>query len=702
MTTWNSAAGETIAALVQAGVVTGGVHLHDGPAHRPVPHNLPPTTHRFTGRAEESAELTRLARARDGGRTCVVDGPPGIGKTAFALRWGDSARDLFPDGQVYVDLRGFDQRRPPVTPEDAVRLALDALHVPTRSVPADPDGRLVLFRSLVDGRRLLFVVDNARDSDQVRPLLPRSPGAFTVVTSRHRLDGLHLHHGAERVVLRPLSDEDAVLLLRRHLGGERVAAERPAVERAVAACAGHPLALSVIAARAALDAAHPLSAVVAELEDRHAALDALRMTDAVDFRAVLALSYDHLPAEPAAAFRALALHPGTSIGVSAAAAMTGSDVPGARRVLAELDRRHLLEPVSPTGFGFHHLTHAYAGERAHLSDTPAHRSATVRALLNHLLHAANRADRLINDHRRPVDLEPCARPDLLVDPADRAEAIAWFAAEYDNVLAAACAAAADDLHPYTWQLPWVLSNFAYLTARWQDWIDTHVRAVAATRRLGERAVEARLLQSLARAESESGAHADAVGHYRAALDLLAGSDDVGGRANALNGLGGVLLRGGAHARASEAARQALDLYAALGDETGVASTHGLLGRVSLAAGRPADAARHHGLARDWYERSGNLYGLAHTADCLAGLDLAAGDRARAARHLRTAVELHHRVGDLRHATASCRKLRALLLSGPLPAAVAHRLDRAVALLEDRAPTTLADLLALIAVPGGEE
>lgn len=686
----NSVSGETISVAVQAGLIAGGVHLHDHPAPRHVPRNLPPTTPRFTGRVRESEELTRLARTEQGSRLCVVDGAPGIGKTSFAVHWGEAAHELFPHGQVYLDLRGFDPRRPPMTPESAVRVLLDALHVPPSTMPADPDGRLALFRSLVSDRRLLFVFDNARESEQVRPLLPRSPGSFTVVTARHRLDGLHLHHGADRVTLAPLTDAEATLLVERHLG-RRAEVERQAVRQVVAACAGHPLALSIVAARSAVDTDDSLAAIVRELADRNAALDALTMTDAADFRAVFALSYHHLPESPATAFRTLAVNPGTSVSAPAVAAMTGTGPDDARRALAELDRRHLVSRISAGRYASHNLTLAFAREQAR-ADPPERRSSALRALLNHHLHAANRADRLVNGHRRPVDLEPCARPDLLPDLADRATAMTWFDAEYDDLLAAARTAAAEGIHPYTWQLPWVLSNYAYLTARWQDWADTHVDAVAAARHLGDRPVEARLLQTLARAQSETGAHADSLRHYRAALDILQEFGDLPGQANALNGLGGVLLRSGAHREARETAEHALDLYTSLGDEAGQASTHGLLGRVGQAAGRRTDAVRHHRQAQRWYLECGNLYGLAHTADCLADLELAAGDARSAAAHLRTAAELHYRVGNLHYAITACRNLRALVD----PETGRDRLDRVITLLENRSPLTVTELTELIA------
>jgi tetratricopeptide (TPR) repeat protein len=464
----------------------------------------------------------------------------------------------------------------------------------------------------------------------------------------------------------------------------------------VAACGGHPLALSVVAARAAADTANSLHAVVDELEDKHAALDALRLEDTADFRAVFALSYDHLPAALADAFRALTLHPGVGVDVRATAAMIGVKVHQARGTLGELVRCHLLERTSAGHYVLHALTHVFGLEQSQSHDPPEHCSSVVRALLNHQLHAASRADRLINDHRRPLPLEPCARPELLPPLADRAEALAWFTVEYDNVLATIATANAEHIHPYTWQLPWVISNYAYLTARWQDWIDTHVDAVAAAQHLGDRSAEARLLQSLARAHCESGAYRLSVKGYQAALGILDELGDVPGQANALNGIAGVRLRAGHPAEALDTGLEALGLYVSLGDDAAIAGTYSLLGRASQAVGSLTDAARYYRLAHDMYARTANHYGLAHVADCMAELELTADNHDRATEHLCRAIEMHQKVGNLTYAARSCRKLRSLLLRQGPPDARTEWLGTAITMLEKNRDVDAARILDLIA------
>ncbi|WP_447002563.1 ATP-binding protein [Saccharothrix isguenensis] len=696
MTARNSANAEAIAAVVQAGVVNGGISVHHGSAHTPVPHNLPPGARRFVGRSVELDRLTAFATAEAGSRVCVLDGQPGIGKTTLALRWGDTARGLFPDGQVYVDLRGFDSIRTAVTPEAAARMVLGALHVPMGSIPPEPDDQLALLRSTLDERRVLLIIDNVRDSTQVRPLLPGSRSCFTVVTARHRLHGLAVHHDAERIHLPPLTAEEAVHLLEQRLGTYRVETESAAVARIVAACGGHPLALSVVAARAADDPTNSLNGIVKALENKTEALDALHLPDAADMRAVFSLSYDNLPPAMAEGFRTLALFPGSRIDVRAAAAMIGSDLFQARETIHELVRCHLLGRTSSGHHAFHALAHIYGLEKTLRHDPPERREAIVVAVLNHLLHAASRADRLINDHRRPVALDPCLRPELLPVLTNRTDALAWFTSEYDNVLAAIAFATAEQLHPYTWQLAWTISNFAYLTARLQDWIDTHTDAVAAARRLGDRSVEVRLQQSLARAHGESGDYRRSVDWYSTALDILDELGDVQGRANALNGLAAVQLRANALHDAFDSASKALELYEGSGDDAATASTYSHLGRTCQALGEPTDAKRYHRLAENLYAKSDNLYGLAHVADSMAELESAAGRHRAAMTHLRRAVELHYKVGNLNYAAQSCRQLRSLLLDSDPAHALIEWLSQAIGTLEDNRKSEAAPFVEAIA------
>ncbi|MEU4804946.1 tetratricopeptide repeat protein [Actinosynnema sp. NPDC023587] len=697
MTRKNTAHAQAVEALVQAGIVNGGIHVHAGSTPSPTPHNLPPDTRRFSGRHAELQRLNALVRAPSGSRLCVLDGPPGIGKTTLAVRWGSVERELFPDGQVYVDLRGFDAARAAVGADAAARLILGALHVPLECVPHEPDAQSALLRSMLDQRRLLLILDNVRDSAQVRPLLPNSRTCFTIVASRHRLDGLDLHHGAERVPVGPLAPDEAVHLLAQRLGTHRVTQEFPAVSRIVAACGGHPLALNIVAARAVDDPANSLNPIVKALENRRETLlNTLRLPDVADMRTIFTLSYDNLTPSVAEGFRSLALHPGTRFDAAAAAVMIGGDLFHARETIHELVRCHFVERTSAGHYAFHALTHAYGLEAARQHDSAERRASVLTALLNHQLHAAGRADRLINSHRRAVPLEPCLHPDLLPVLANRADGLAWFGSEYDNVLAALAVAVDRELHHYTWQLAWTTSNFAYLTARWQDWITTHTAALAAVRHLRDPLVEVRMLQQLARAHCENGDYPRSVELYLAALDHLDQRGDTAGRANAFNGLAAVQLRAGAFREAFETASKALALYEDLDDDAATASTVNLLGQASQAMGELREASRYHRRAEEIYLRTGNLYGLAHVADAMATVESSAGREDAARVHLKQAVKLHHEVGNLYYTVKACRRLRSLLDDTD---PVAGLVDAAVAALENNHRAAVAELVDAITRSG---
>jgi hypothetical protein len=370
----------------------------------PVPAQLPPAVPGFTGRGAELASLDMLA---DYGATvgqaaaaapaapaamaiCAVSGTAGVGKTALAVHWAHRVAGRFPDGQLYVNLRGFGPAGTAVDPGQALSGFLDALGVPAARIPADLDARAGLYRSLLAGKRVLVVLDNARSADQVRPLLPGSPGCLAVVTSRDQLAGLVATEGARPLPLDLLTTADARELLTQRLGEARVAAEPQAAGDIIAACARLPLALTIAASRAATNPGFPLAAVAAELGEACCALDPFHGSDhATDVRAVFSWSYRALSPEAARLFRLLGLHPGPDIPVAAAASLAAVPPARARMVLAELTRTHLLAEPAPGRYALHDLLRAYASEQAHAHETQSDRHAAVHRVLDHYLHTAH-------------------------------------------------------------------------------------------------------------------------------------------------------------------------------------------------------------------------------------------------------------------------------------------------------------------------
>ncbi len=349
---------------------------------RTLPAQLPADVHAFTGRADELAELDQLLASAEQPETAgeptavmiaAVSGTAGVGKTALAVRWAHRTRARFPDGQLYVDLRGYDPEQP-MSASEALAGFLAALGVPGHEIPTTLDDRAARFRTEVSGRRLLVMLDNAATVDQVRPLLPGAPSCFVLVTSRDSLAGLIARHGAHRLDLDLLPPPDALTLLRTLLGG-RVAAEPGAAATLAEQCARLPLALRVAAELAASRPSTPLRQIVSDLADDRRRLDLL---DAggdrhTAVRAVFSWSYRHLPAQAARAFRLLGLYPGPDLDTQIAAALTNTSLDRARQLLDLLARAHLIQPArrhpADTGrYGMHDLLRAYATQLASADD----------------------------------------------------------------------------------------------------------------------------------------------------------------------------------------------------------------------------------------------------------------------------------------------------------------------------------------------
>jgi DNA-binding SARP family transcriptional activator/tetratricopeptide (TPR) repeat protein len=495
----------------------------------PVPAQLPPAVAAFVGRDAELDRLdTILSRvAPDGARLGVevivtaVAGTAGVGKTALAVRWAHGAAARFPDGQLYADLRGFDPAGPAVEPGQALRGFLDAFAVPPERIPAGLDNQVALYRSLLAAKRVLVVLDNARDAEQVRALLPGSPGCLAIVTSRDRLTGLIARQGAHSLSLDVLSQAEARELLTRRLGAARVSSEPDAVEDIIARCARLPLALTVAAARAATSPGFPLAAVAAELREAARTLDPFGDGDAAtDVRAVFSWSYRALSAAAARLFRLLGLHPGPDITVGAAASLAGIAPDRARGLLAELTRGHLLAEHRPGRYAFHDLLRAYAAEQAHIHDDDEARQAAVGRLLDHCLHTAHAAATLMDPYFAPVAPAPPRPGVALGGPATAEEALSWFTAERALLLVAGPLAAQTGSAAHAWQLAWALSTFLLRQGLWNDHATACTVGLDAARRAGDAAGEAHALLLLALGYLRSGRVHDAAPRLRDALRLL--------------------------------------------------------------------------------------------------------------------------------------------------------------------------------------
>ncbi len=533
-----------------------------------IPAQLPPAVAAFAGRKAELASLDALLpQATEAGPGTVVisavSGTAGVGKTTLAVQWAHRVAGRFPDGQLYVNLRGFGPDGTPVDPAEAARGFLDALGAPAARIPPSLAGQTALYRSLLRGRRVLVVLDNARDAAQARPLLPGSPGCLAIVTSRDQLIGLVAAEGAVPLALDLPTTTEAHDLLERRLGVGRLASDPGAAHEIIQRCARLPLALAIVAARAAAHPSFRLADIAAELREASVVLDPLEGDElATDIRAAFSWSYHALPADTARLFRLLGLQPGPDIAIAAAASLAAIPPQQARPLLAELARAHLLTEYAPSRYGFHDLLRAYAAELAHTHDSPGARHAAIGRLLDHYLHTAHHAAMLTEPYYDPLALAP-AEPGVVKDQLTTADdALGWFDAEHGALLAAVQLAVSAGFGAHAWQLVWSLSDFLLRGGLWHEQARTCQAGLEAARRAGDFTGQAHCLHRLAVGYTRSGRFHDAGPLLGQALQLFETMGDQFGQAY-VHGMLGLLANRQQHTPAALGHfMRALDLYRA--------------------------------------------------------------------------------------------------------------------------------------------
>ncbi|MFF3451049.1 BTAD domain-containing putative transcriptional regulator [Streptomyces sp. NPDC002667] len=620
-------------------------------AHTATPAQLPADLPTFVGREAEldrvRALLPRTGNAPAAVVIGAIGGMAGIGKTTLAVHWAHEMTDRFPDGQLYVNLRGFDPTGVVVTPEDAIRTFLDALGVPPMRIPASLDAQAALYRSMLARRRVLVLLDNARDTEQVRPLLPGSPGCLVIVTSRNQLTGLVAAEGAYPLTLDQLTPAEAYDLLARRLGADRPAAEPRAVDEIVERCARLPLALSIVAAHAAAYPGFPLSAIVDELRESHGSLDAFAGGDdlTTDVRAVFSWSYKALSAPAARLFHLLSLHSGHDISAPAAAALAGLPSREARGLLVELTRAHLLIEHFPGRYTLHDLLRVYAAERVRAEETERERDLAVERLLSWYLHSADAAYPHITPRRRRIPLDP---PPPLCRPrafTTHDEALDWCETERGNLVSAVHQAAASGQPGIAWRLPAVLWGFFYLRSHMHDWLDTAGAGLAAARAARDREGEAQGLADMAAALRSSGRFDETIEHLHRAMAAYEALGDDDGTESAVANLGDAYLQSGQLDEAVEYIRRGLDFDRVVGGAWGEGIALSNLGDAYQRLGRFDEAAAILEQALAVLRVNGNRWVEGIALDILGTVHRRLGHHEAAVAHYRQALGTHRDIGN---------------------------------------------------------
>ncbi|GHE35945.1 hypothetical protein GCM10018785_02080 [Streptomyces longispororuber] len=531
------------------------VAVPDTAAPQGVPDLLPRAPRGFHGRAAELAAVFRAA----GGEApvCLVVGPAGVGKTALVLHWAHRSRAAFPDGLLYADLRGFGDQGEPALLE-VLREFLLALGAPDDRIPESVNGAAALFRSLAAERRLLVVLDNTRDSEQVRPLLPGGRRCVTVVTSRHRLAGLIVTDAARSVAVDVLGPRDATMLLAGVLGPERVDAEPEAARRLAELCGGLPLALRVTAARLAQQPGWSLDAMAAELSDETRRLSLLDVED-TGVRAALRVTLQQLPGPVSSLFARLGCHPGTHVDRYAAAALADTDPAAAEACLERLAVAHLVTETAPGRWTMHDLVRLYARSLDAGPDA-------LKRVLDHYLAtgiAAVAAAEPGTEDCFPLP-EGYLPPTAVRAFTDRSAAVAWYAAERDDLVLAVAAAHAAALHERTWRI--ALTLWPLIVWRVRDgWVPLLQTALVAARADADQHGESRILNVLGWILIEEGRVPEALTHLRAACALASRAGDAVAEANALIVVAMAQAAHGSLDDAAQGCRRARELAREAGD-----------------------------------------------------------------------------------------------------------------------------------------
>ncbi|MFJ8579446.1 BTAD domain-containing putative transcriptional regulator [Micromonospora sp. NPDC093277] len=641
-----------------------------------VPRMLPPDLPCFVGRAQElsTAEARLIGRDEQRSAILLVLGPAGVGKTSSSLRLAHRLAPRFSDGQLYANLRGFDATATALAPTEVLRAFLEALGVAPEQIPTNLNAQMARYQAQLRDRRILIILDNAHSADQVRPLLPCSTTCVTVVTSRNRMSSLIAVDGAHPLTLGLLDEEEAGQLVRDRIGADRAGKEPQAVSEITRLCAGLPLALSIAAARAAANPQFTLRSLADDLA-RAGVLDRLTDSDSsMDVRAVFSWSYRALTPAAARLFRLLGLHPGPEFSAASAASMAGVSRRAANALLAELTGAHLVGEPVPGRYVLHDLLRAYAGE---LSEAEPERRAALRRVLDHYLHSAVAADRVLMPYRQPVSV---VAPEEGVTPEDIAEGdpLVWFTVEHQTLIAMVGCAAQAGLDRHAWQLAWATATYLGRGSYWHDVLTTQSLALSAASRLDDRSAQAQCRRELSHALSGLGLPeqardqlhraltdlvdaADPSGqayihlslgwlcelqgdrraathHDQVALELFKRGGDRSGQARALNAVGWDYAQVGSYRQAIGYCRQALSLHAELSDDAGAVNTWHTLGYAYHQLGE-------YTIAVECYEQA---------------LCLNVGHRFKEAEALAHLGDCHHALGDITAAATSWGRAYAIM------------------------------------------
>jgi tetratricopeptide (TPR) repeat protein len=542
-----------------------------GPVEKPVPRDLPLAPIGFVNRKHDLARLDAVLERADkspGPVVAVLDGMHGVGKSAVGSYWANTMRQRFSGGDLFAD---FSKRRNAgsVAAEDILGDFLRDLGTPDVAIPVSLADKKKLFRRLTAERRLLVLLDDVDQPAQALNLLPAGAGSLVVVTTTHPLEEL-LREGARKITITPLDREDAFLLLADMAGKERLKAEAEATEALIGACGGLPVALCVCGARMVAQDGRSVSWLARKVAEAPRPLQELSPAGAFETEAIFQFAYDDLPQQQRLLYRRLGLLPELEFTPPVAAALAGSSREAAAIQLDALHGTHLLDMPGEDRYRAHELVGQHMAARAEIDEADDDREAAVRRLVDWCYGALRAADRaVVEDRLRLSDSVLVEAPDIpSLDAA--ADAFAWYERERRNVMTLLRVAAERRWDDRVWQFAEALWPLCASHKRFPEWIESHEAAIAASLRLEDPAVEARMRSQLARAFAEKGEHARAEEEMRASRVAVHRCENEMLKASVVEFGGVCLLRAGRPLPAQEAFEEARSMFASCRSTRGTA------------------------------------------------------------------------------------------------------------------------------------
>ncbi|GAA3580563.1 BTAD domain-containing putative transcriptional regulator [Kribbella ginsengisoli] len=613
------------------------------------PAQLPPVTASFVGRGRELGRLDEALGPDDQLSTfpcpvIVVTGAAGMGKTTLAVHWGKRVVDRFPDGQLYANLRGHEGRSPAADPASILGGFIEALGVSRSVIPDDPDARAGLYRSAMAEKRMLVVLDNAHDTEQVVPLLPGGQQSMVLITSRDLMLPLVIAVDALPLAVDRLTDAEARALLAERLGDQVLAAHQAACDAIVSGCDGLPLALAIVAARAAAGDGSSLESIATQVACGSSILDGFATGDErTDLRMVVSRIYASLPRSSAHMLRRLGSHPAGRFSLNAAASMRGCGLAEAERVLADLTRRHLLIGSRPGRYEMHGLVRAYVLEL--LGERRTDHRRTTQRLLDFYLHSAFRSALLQASDRHPIALPAPVKGTTPADPKTRSEAVTWLAGEWENLISGVQLAHSNGFLSHTWQLSWCLTTFLDWQGKLDDLVLVSDLALEAADELADPIPRAHALHGLARASAVVGEFGNASAKFEDALKIFAAANDAENEARLYVDYAQMLCRSGDSSAALDRALAGRRLARTAGSHLAEAHAQNAIGWSLLRLRNLEAGVEACEAALRVFRRHGLLDGEAVALGGIGWFQLSIGRPENAIPHLLSAGDLHRMLGN---------------------------------------------------------